>query len=87
MTEEDFERESRLMAIEFMLAHIYNVACKLAGATEDVITEVEREALQGLVTNAVAEAGKLTPVQKDHLSSETTLAIERLFDIARQRRT
>ncbi|CAB4324926.1 hypothetical protein [Brucella sp. 191011898] len=86
MEEKEFRLESRLMAIEFMLTHLYNLSAKLAGATEELISRTEQDALKGLAMNPIEGADKLTPVQKDHLSSEVLLDIERLFDIARRSR-
>lgn len=86
MKEIDYLRESRLIAIEFMLTHIYNVTLKLAGANSDIISEIERAAIEGLQANPVVEIDRLSPVERDHLSSETLVSIERLFEIARSKR-
>ena len=87
MNEIDYLRESRLIAIEFMLTHIYNIVMASAGAAAEIIDGVEREAIKGLSAQPVLGVDRLTPVERDHLSSEILTSIERLFEIARSKRT
>lgn len=86
MEEIEYLRESRLIAIETLLTHTYNVVLKLAGADEAVITEVEADAMQQASINTMEGAINLTAVQRDHLSSEVAVSLERLFEISRSMR-
>lgn len=86
MDEIEYLRESRLVAIETLLTHTYNVVLKLAGADETAISEVEFDALRQASVNTVSGASKLTAVQRDHLASEVGVSLERLFEIARAMR-
>lgn len=86
MEEIEYLRESRLIAMETMIAHIYNVTMKLAGADEAIISGAEADALRQACVNPVAGPVNLTAVQRDHLSSEVASSLERLFEISRSMR-
>lgn len=86
MEEIEYLRESRLIAIETLLTHTYNVVLKLAGADEAVITDVEADALRQASINTVTGVPRLSAVQRDHLASEVADSLERLFQIAKAMR-
>lgn len=83
MDKNEYELEARLIAIETMLAHVYNVAGRLAGANEGLIKQIE---------DSVIEAASLMPVRNaapeisDHLGSMIRGHIERIFQVARDQR-
>lgn len=86
MKETDILNESRLIALETMMTHIYNVTLKLARADEASISEAEADMLRQSGLSRFTSASKLDPVDKDQLVSEATASLERLFDIARSMR-
>lgn len=86
MKESDYLAESRLIAIEHMLIHTYNLIGRIVGATDAQMSDAEKEALELLKDNIVIGSEKLTPVQRDHLAAETLTSLERLFEMAQDMR-
>ena len=83
MRKEDYELEARLIAIEAMVAHIYNVASRLAGAHEGLISEVQSKVLKAASLMPVSAAPSEV---SDHLSSMVRDHLERIFQVARDER-
>lgn len=86
MDENDQKRiqaEARLMALEYQLAHVYNMLLKAFGADEASIATSER---QGIMRMDLQATGIADPAMSDHMLGEVQDALLRLQVAARTMR-
>jgi hypothetical protein len=81
--DKEIKRETRLLALEYMASHTYNMVLKLVGASEEAISIAESEGLSAIGLQRLVDRD---PAMSDHMSAELRDAIEDLMRGAREMR-
>ena len=83
MLEKEIKRETRLLALEYMVSHTYNMVLKFVGVSEEAIAAAEAEGLSAIGLQKLVDRD---PALSDHVSAEMRDAIEDLMLGAREMR-
>lgn len=78
MNESEIKAEARLIAIEYLLAHLYKVTYQSLGVTPDIRAEARKRLIERLATTTIAG---VDAAQSDVASFELQFAGERLLDV------
>jgi len=83
MADDPIKDGARLIALEYMICHVYNIVLRSTRLPEDAISESERRGLDliGLTTFAGTD-----PAMSDHMSAEIRDALADLMRSAREMR-
>jgi hypothetical protein len=81
MDERALKLEARLLAIEYMIAHLDKVLTQAIGATPEMAVTARTAFLQRLSEVAFA---RVHPAQSDLMAGELQEAFERLFEMMRE---
>ena len=83
MTEQEYQREARLIAIEIVVANLYNHLLRASGANAGDILASEQSLLNMAAQNPVRG---INAASSDLLSAEVEASLARLLLIAREAR-